>query len=154
MQRSVVWTVSHLAAHFAWHGRCSTPSGMGGRVLVVDDERTLLFAIRDYFDAIGIVVDCALTADQASELCRSRHYRVAIIDLRLGGIDDFSGVEVAESIRTLQPHVRIVVLTAFGTEDVRRRLENLGVDCYLKKPQPLAVLARAVTELVGCTGGV
>lgn len=120
---------------------------MKSRVLVVDDERTLLFAIRDYFDAYDIAVDCAIDADQAARLCGARSYSVAIVDLRLGGSEDLAGIDITRTIRSTSPQTKIVVLTAFGTEVARQQLEALGVELYLKKPQPLAALANAVREL-------
>ncbi|MGI8738232.1 MAG: response regulator [Gammaproteobacteria bacterium] len=52
-------------------------------ILLVDDERAILFAIREYFAAYGFEVDCARDKQEALNLLAERSYAVLITDLRL-----------------------------------------------------------------------
>ncbi len=121
---------------------------MQPRVLVVDDEKNVLFAVRDYFDSVGLEVDCASDLAESKELLDRHHYAVAIVDIRLGGSDDQDGLTLLRVIRERQLDTRTVILTAYGAEFIRE-VEHLAVDAFFRKPKPLRELARTVFELSG-----
>ena len=58
------------------------------------------------------------------------------------------GIQVIKFARTHRPDMRIVVLTAHGTREVENEARVLGVDAFLRKPQPLARLAEVVRGLI------
>lgn len=121
---------------------------MRPRILFMDDETNVLFAVRDYFDSIGLEVDCVSAVEEGALLLEQNEYAVAIVDLRLGGSNDREGLELIRLIRNRGLDMRTVVLTAYGSA-VTEEVEALGVDAFLKKPQPLQELARVVFELTG-----
>lgn len=123
---------------------------MRPRILFVDDEKNVLFAVRDYFDSIGLEVDCASAIEEGARLLEENDYAVAIVDLRLGGSDDREGLELVRIIRDRGLDTRTVVLTAYGSA-VSEEVLALGIDAFLKKPRPLHELARTVCELTGAT---
>ena len=59
--------------------------GNAMRILVVDDEEPILFAIRDYFEPLGWQVDCAQELEEAEALLSHIRYTLLIADLRLSG---------------------------------------------------------------------
>ena len=54
------------------------------RLLIVDDEDAILFAMTEYFSARLFAVDCARDREEAEALLAVRAYAVIITDLRLG----------------------------------------------------------------------
>jgi CheY-like chemotaxis protein len=56
----------------------------GCRLLFVDDEETILFAVQDYFEPQGYEVDAVSDAERAQALLNTHAYAVAVIDLSLG----------------------------------------------------------------------
>jgi CheY-like chemotaxis protein len=124
---------------------------MGGpRVLLVDDEQTLLFAISDYFGALGITCHCAGDVASASRMAAANPYDVAIVDLRLGGSDDRGGLGLVNELTRLYPHIKVIVLSAYS-DDRAEELREIGADAFCRKPQPLKDLARKVFDLCGLT---
>ncbi len=122
--------------------------GMLQKMLVVDDEAPILFAMREYFTMCGFEVDTAKEREEAKALIVDGHYTVAIVDLRLSGFAGAEGLEVVRFARERQPRMRIVVLTAYGTAEVEKEAWALGVDSFLQKPKPLPDIAQVIFGLL------
>ncbi len=118
------------------------------RMLIVDDEERILAAVSAYFEHLEYAVDCAHTLDEAQGLLDSRHYDVILADLRLSGIDCAEGLEIVSLARRRHPSPRVVLLSAYGTPEVVQEADKRGVDAFLHKPQPLAEVARIVSDLL------
>jgi DNA-binding NtrC family response regulator len=121
---------------------------MAHRVLVVDDEDSLLFTIEDYFGTRRYAVDCARNMEEATALLSRRCYAAVIVDLRLQGSGDTGGLQVLAAAKELAPASRRILLTAYGSAEVEREARRLEVDAYLLKPQSLAKLVDLVESLL------
>jgi DNA-binding response OmpR family regulator len=117
------------------------------RLLVVDDEPTLLFAISAYLGGTRWTVDCAAELRAARALLAGIDYDVVITDLRLSDAQRPEGLEVISLARERSADIPLVVLTAFETDEMRHELERLGVSAVLCKPQPLSALAVLIDAL-------
>ena len=104
--------------------------------------------MKDYFSHSGFAVDTAIDIDEAERLIDAGNYEVLIQDIRMGIKRDFAGMEVIKFARTHRPDMRIVVLTAHGTREIENEARDLGVDAFLRKPQPLSQVAHVVRDLV------
>jgi CheY-like chemotaxis protein len=118
------------------------------RILIVDDEEPILFAIKDYFDANGFEVHCARNSREAKSLLDKLHYFVVIADLRLSGIDDIEGLEITNYVRRQFPSTDVILLTAYGSPEIEKQARRQGVHTILHKPQPLPKLAQVVDSLI------
>lgn len=122
---------------------------MGGyRLLVVDDEDAIVFAMKRYFRARGFEVDTARELDEARQLLSSTRYAAAIIDLRLTGVHGAEGLEILAFVEEHCPETRTLLLTAYGSPDVTREARARGADVVLSKPQPLPDMAQVVLSLI------
>jgi DNA-binding response OmpR family regulator len=119
------------------------------RMLVVDDEDSILFAMRDYFAHLGYEVDAAHDASEAETLLATHDaYAVAVIDLSLKGAgQDTLGLDLVTVVRAGHPTTTVVVLfTAFGTHEIEREARRRGA-VFMQKPVPLPVLGAVIEEL-------
>jgi len=117
-------------------------------VLVVDDEESILFAVKDYLEVRGCDVDYAQTLQQALLLlAEAPPYDVVVADLRLSPRHRLGGFEVIEEVRRRAPGTRTILLTAYGSPEIEEGAKSLGVRAVLAKPIPLRELARVVLEL-------
>ena len=121
---------------------------MKKRILIVEDEPSLLFALQDYLDQQGYDVSGAAELEEASALLMNLPFDVVITDLRLTPVQAAEGLHVIELVRERSLHSRIIVLTGCATAAIERSVRSLGVDRYLCKPVPLAVIGGTVSELV------
>jgi len=117
------------------------------RVLVVDDEEAILFAMQEYLGAFNFVVDCARQRHEAEVLLAGRRYSVLIADLRLDSFDSADGLELLAFVKGCSPHTRVIVLTAYGSPEVESLARKLGARAFLHKPRPLAEVATLVRQL-------
>ena len=119
------------------------------RILLVDDEKSIVFAVRQYFLKQGYVVDSAGTSEEALALLASEHYAVAIVDVELrGGQDSSDGLNLAHFIRGHAPATAIIILTALETPETVSRAKAAGVHSFLHKPTPLSQIANVALGLM------
>jgi DNA-binding NtrC family response regulator len=120
---------------------------MHQRILVVDDEEAILFAMREYFTAHGYQVDCAPELEKAKVLLALARYTVVIADLQLTGSHGSEGLELVEYICKRWPSTRVILLTAYGSPDIEREARRRGADAFLRKQMPLSQIAHVVFKL-------
>lgn len=121
---------------------------MNARLLVVDDEEPILFALREYFGARGLEVDCAQEIEEAEALVNARDYDVIIADLRLTGIHGAEGLELVSFVRQRSSRISVILLTAYGTPEIEENAMARGANAFLHKPTPLSNLADLVNQFV------
>jgi two-component system, OmpR family, KDP operon response regulator KdpE len=109
------------------------------RVLVVDDERQILRALRVILRDAGFEVVTAQTVQEALDAAALRAPDAAIVDLIL---PDGNGIDVCRSIREWS-QMPILVLSAVGEETEKIRALDAGADDYVTKPfTPGELIAR------------
>jgi AmiR/NasT family two-component response regulator len=101
------------------------------RVLVAEDETIIRLDLRDLLERAGFEV-CAEAKDgeEAVDLARSARPDVAIMDVKMPKLD---GIEAARRILDERP-IPIVMLTAYGQDELVSRAVEAGVFGYLVKP--------------------
>lgn len=114
------------------------------RVLVVDDEVNLRFAIERGLRKSGHHADSASTVRQAIERLRSQPYDTVVTDLRMPGGD---GLELIQWLGSYSPSTKILVVSAHITKEFRAEYENQGAIGILEKPVEIAKLIELVEEL-------
>lgn len=117
-------------------------------LLVVDDEESICFSMREYFSQHGYNVDTAREMDEAEGLIRETDYKVIIQDLRLGLTRHPDGIEIIKLVHKRNPDTRIIVLTSYGSKEVEEEARRAGADAFLRKPKPLSQVAQVVQGLI------
>ena len=120
---------------------------MRKRILFVDDEPSLLYAVQQFLTDAGFDVDCALELEEAQALLSNIAFDVIVTDIRLTPLQGAEGLHVLGFARQRGLKTRLVVLTAYATQDVEGEARRLGVDAFLNKPLPLPRLAAVLTSL-------
>jgi len=111
------------------------------RILVAEDETIIRLDLRQMLERAGLEV-CAEARDgiEAVELARSEQPDLAIMDVKMPRLD---GIEAARRILDERP-IPIVMLTAYGQEELVSRAVGAGVFGYLVKPFREADLLPAI----------
>ena len=116
-------------------------AGRAVRVLVAEDEAIirldLIESLRD--EGLDVVADTG-RGDEAVELAAQHRPDVAILDVKMPGLD---GIEAARAIAS-QRHCAVVILTAFSQRDLVDRAREAGAMTYLVKPFRREALVPAV----------
>ena len=101
------------------------------RILVAEDETIIRLDLRALLESAGFDV-CAEAKDgeEAVELARSQEPDLAVLDVKMPKLD---GIEAARRILDERP-IPIVMLTAYGQDELVQRAAEAGVFGYLVKP--------------------
>lgn len=124
------------------------PVPVNPRLLVVDDAQAIGFALSEYFAARGYQVDQAAGLQEAAALIHKGEYQVLLTDLSLNERGGMEGLQLAAMARLRHPHIRTVILTAYGSAKSESWAQRLGVDAFLHKPTPLAEIANLLERLL------
>lgn len=116
------------------------------RVLVVDDEPLVRWAIAETLLAEGYEVDEAGDADTTIHtLCTAASLPdIVLLDLCL---PDSSDLTLLETVCLIAPEATIILMTAYGTQAVRERARSLGAAAVLDKPFDVEGLGGAISSL-------
>jgi DNA-binding NtrC family response regulator len=121
--------------------------GMPKHVLVVDDEATILIAFKKLLESPELEVDVAESLEDAQELMSKRSYQAVIADLRLSGIAGEEGLEIIRYVKERDPETQIILITAYGNQDVMKRAYNMGASFYFEKPVSTNVIKNALKSM-------
>jgi DNA-binding response OmpR family regulator len=114
------------------------------RLLIVDDDPTLLRFLKEYFEREGFSVDSAAGGQPALRLLYANRPDLVIVDVMMPGMD---GWEVTARVRELAD-TPVIMLTAKSGEADKLRGFRLGVDDYVTKPFSLAELGARVAAVL------
>jgi two-component system response regulator CiaR len=122
------------------------------RVLVVEDDPSLLKVIRDVFESESFLTDGTETGDEGYYLAQQAIHDLIVLDVMLPGM---SGVEIVKKLRSQSMLVPIILLTAKDAVEDRVAGLDAGADDYLTKPFAVSELlarSRAVLRRRGTMG--
>jgi DNA-binding NtrC family response regulator len=100
-------------------------------ILVVDDEPIVVQSLGDWFRQDGHRVDTAQNGKEALRLIAEHSYDIALIDLKMPGMD---GIELQERLARERPELTIIVMTAYASVDTAVRALKAGAYDYITKP--------------------
>ena len=107
------------------------------RVLLVDDEEELVATLQERLEIRGMSAEAATSGGRALEMVRERSFDVAVVDLKMPGLD---GRKIVEAIRARSPATRVVLITGHGSGEGET------------EQPPIGTLVRQIQELVSSEG--
>jgi len=110
------------------------------RVLVVDDEQTILALYTQAFERAGYQVTAAETAEDALRILEKESFWVFFLDLNLPGM---SGVDLCRQIRKQYPMAIVYAVTGYASMFELSDCRDAGFEDYFTKPVSLSVLVEA-----------
>jgi two-component system response regulator (stage 0 sporulation protein A) len=125
------------------------------RVILADDNREFTELLQEYLnDQNDIeIVGVAFNGNDVLNLLNHTLPDVLILDIVMPHLD---GLAVLEQIRGMKLPVmpKIIMLTAFGQEEITKRAVELGASYYILKPFDMEVLANRLRQVAGVTQAV
>ena len=113
-------------------------------ILLIDDEQVIHDSLGEYLRDMGHRVDSELDGQAGVAAALRQDYHVALVDVRMPGMD---GMSVLSALRESRPELAVVVITGHGDMDTAIQALRLGAADFLPKPLKLldldAVIARA-----------
>jgi len=116
---------------------------MTNRILLVDDEETLRFVLRESLISEGYSVDVANDGFQALERVKDKSYDLLITDIKMHGMD---GLQLIREIKRNGSHLKIIIITAYGSLEMVKEAARLGVIEFVSKPFKIQEIKDVITR--------
>jgi DNA-binding NtrC family response regulator len=120
------------------------------KILIVDDEQTILFALSRLLEKGGNTVVTADCIEDARAALLEHSFDLVIADVRLSGMNAREGLELLSYVREASPRTMVIIMTAFGSDDIREDAYRRGALHYYEKPIDLGHLL----EKIGTLGNI
>jgi DNA-binding response OmpR family regulator len=115
-------------------------------VLVVDDEVDICANMADILGDLGFRVDMAHDGDTALEMIRSKAYDIALLDLKMPGMD---GLELYRRIKHLRSGTVAIIVTAYANTVMADQALASGAWRIVAKPVDSRILLDLVEKAIG-----
>ncbi len=102
-----------------------------GRILIVDDEKLVRWALREDFQKRGYEVDEAEDGAEALTKIEAEPYQLILLDIRLPGEN---GIEVLRKAKQIDPDLIVIMMTAYGDIETAVEAMKAGANDYVSKP--------------------
>jgi PAS domain S-box-containing protein len=123
------------------------------RILVVDDNPSSREIISNMLSSMGLRVDQAATGTTALALLQQAveedPYKVIIMDWKMPGLDGIATVRAIQAIERLKSLPTVIMVTAFGREEVREAAVGVPISSFITKPVTPSSLLDAIMLAVG-----
>jgi two-component system sensor histidine kinase/response regulator len=165
MMDGTIWVESQagLGSTFCFTARFGVGSGQkpkqfipdlaGIRTLVVDDNAQAREILSDALRVFALRADSVASGEDAvREIAAADSqdpYRLVLMDWHMPGLDGLEASRIIKRNDRLKHVPKIVMVTAFGREDIRDQAEEIGVDSYLLKPVNSSLLYDTLVDLFG-----
>ena len=123
----------------------SPPLASPCKVLIIDDERSVLEVLVKFLQRLGCTVDATTRGTEAISLVQKSAYDVILLDLKMPEMD---GLTVMQEIRKVDQSVSIIILTAYGTVKTAVEAMKLGAEEYLLKPLQLEAFGLIIQRIL------
>lgn len=117
------------------------------RILIVDDEPSILLSLSHLLSNDGVVVITCSRIEEAEEALDRYTFDLVIADIRLSGVYGVEGLELLSYIKRISPATRVIIMTAYGSDEMRDSAYGRGAYHYYEKPIDMDDLVRRVEEL-------
>ena len=113
------------------------------RVLLVDDEEDLTTFLSHRLTKQGMSVVATGSGAEAIEEAEKRHFDVAVVDLKMPGMD---GIECMERLKEIRPFLETIMLTGHGSYESALDAGKLRTFRYLIKPYEFDELLEQIRD--------
>ena len=114
------------------------------KILVVDDEPTIVDTLKDLLELYGHEVDTADNGYEAISRIKETSYSFVLMDIRMPGIN---GVETLKEIKIIDPNCSVVMMTAYSMDQLLSEAIEEGAYSIFFKPLDLEKLVTIIEDV-------
>ena len=115
------------------------------RILIIEDDEEMRTLLKEFLVEEGTEINSAWNGSEAYRQLVEESFDLIITDIQMPG---FTGLDILPVIKKIQPQASIIVMTAFGSEEVRRKSFDRGATAYLEKPINMDRLKTLIQKMV------
>jgi len=117
--------------------RTRTDFSVGKRILIVDDQETILFFLRDRLEQLGFAIFTASNGAEALALLQKDSFQGILLDLEMPGMD---GLSMLNQLRKQSNAIPVIVMSADPTRTAMIKAIEAGARDCLTKPISYEIL--------------
>ncbi|MBI5696563.1 MAG: response regulator [Nitrospirae bacterium] len=121
--------------------------GESKRILIVDDEPTILLSLSYCLKTQGVEVITSSRIEAAEEALSRYFFDLVIADIRMSGMYGIEGLELLSYVKRLSPETEVIIMTAYGSDEIKAEAVRRGAFYYYDKPINIEHLLGKVGEL-------
>jgi len=111
------------------------------RLLLVDDEKDVLFFLKTFFQAKNFEVHVAESGKEAIKKVKEVRPHIVLLDIVM---PDMSGLETLTAIKEIDPAIGVIMATAVRDNEIGKQAMKLGAYDYVTKPFDLEYMETTV----------
>ncbi len=118
------------------------------RVLIVDDEPNVAAVLAEGLEELGekYIIETASSGAEALAKINQHTYALIITDYRMPGLN---GLDLARAVRHTSPGTQIVMMTAYGSDELREEIGKLELSGFVDKPFAVTQVREIVQNVLG-----
>ncbi len=120
---------------------------MTRRILIVDDEPTILLTLSYALRSDDVEVITASRLEPAEEALSRYRFDLVIVDIRMSGVLGVEGLELLSYIKRQWPDTEVIIMTAYGSDEMKRDAYERGAKHYYNKPIDIDDLFQRIREM-------
>jgi len=117
------------------------------KILIVDDEPTILMTLSHVLSNKDTAVITSSRIEEAEEALARYDFDLVIADIRLSGMYGIEGLELLSYVKKMSQDTAVIIMTAYGSEEMREEAYRRGAFHYYEKPINITHLLATVGNL-------
>ncbi len=117
------------------------------KILIVDDEPTILMSLSHLLSNRDTTVITSSRIEEAEEALSRYTFDLVIADIRMSGMYGIEGLELLSYIKKLSPKTEVIIMTAYGSDEIREDAYRRGAFHYYEKPIDVTHLISKIQTL-------
>ncbi len=117
------------------------------KILIIDDEESLLKNIGDFLRISGYAVFASPNSTEGLELLRNHEPDLLVLDLHLK--EGLTGIQVLRAAKMIRPDLKVIISSGFAEEEeTKTNCVSLGANAFLSKPTSLKILSETIKNIL------
>ncbi|MBO8172040.1 MAG: response regulator [Bacillaceae bacterium] len=113
------------------------------KILIVDDQYGIRVLLYEVLGKEGYTMYQAANGKQALNIVKKESPSLVILDMKIPGMD---GLEILREIKTIDPDIKVIMMTAYGELDMIEEAKSLGALTHFTKPFDIDEMRRVVNQ--------
>lgn len=113
-------------------------------ILVVDDNPGMCVTLKDILEEENYQVVTASSGKEALAICAKQKFDLIMLDVRM---PDLNGVQVFRELKNLAVESRVIMMSAYAVEDLKREALKEGAIAFLEKPLDVEFILKLIEDV-------
>jgi two-component system response regulator HydG len=110
-------------------------------ILIVDDHPAMCQTLQDILEDEGYVVTAVQSGKAALDICQQEEFDVILMDVRM---PDLNGVEVFRELKNYACDTRVIMMSAYSVEELKKEALKEGAIAFLQKPVDVGFVLKLI----------